>query len=503
MIKRLTWPAQNIFLEKAATYNLIPVYQEIWGDTETAIGVFKKVATGPVSFLLESVQGGDKWGRYSFLGITPLFLFKSKGEEVFIEKQGGGQTKEYSSNPFKIIKTILDTYKVYETEGLPRFFGGAVGYIAYDIVRFFEKLPDKLPDTLNLPDSQFVIPELVLIFDNLEQSIKVVCNVHIQADQNPGIGAEQILNKEYDLAVSKIETLIEKILGPLPVDKAISGNTSPMKPMLQKEEFEVMVDKAKEYIKSGDIIQAVLSQRLEAETSADPFDIYRALRRINPSPYLFYLKFDDMVLLGSSPEVMVRAEGDRVTLRPIAGTRHRGKTDEEDKALEIELLADPKERAEHVMLVDLGRNDLGRVCVYGSVKATEVMVIERYSHVMHIVSNVEGILKKGVDSFDVLAATFPAGTVSGAPKIRAMEIIEELEPGKRGTYAGAVGYFSFSGNMDLAITIRSILIHNHKAIVQVGAGIVADSVPEKEYEETLNKGKALFRAVEMAGRGLL
>ncbi len=493
-MRRATHPTRKDFLEKAKTYNLIPVYQEILADTETTIGVFKKVGGGRYSFLLESVVGGEKWGRYSFIGIKPSFIFKSKGNTITIDKRGE-QKQEEALDPVRSLEKLLNWYHPFETKGLPRFFGGAVGYLGYDVVRFFEQIPDQLPDDLGLPDTQFMIPEQVLIFDNLEQSIKVVCNVHLADGTDP--------DKLYDDAVGRIENLIEKIKRPLPPEETepVSETSPSMTSGTPREEFESIVLKAKEYIRAGDIIQVVLSQRFEADSTSDPFNVYRALRRINPSPYLFYLKFDNSVLLGSSPEVMVRVEDDRATLRPIAGTRPRGKTEEEDKALEKELLADPKERAEHIMLVDLGRNDLGRVCRYGSVHVTELMVVERYSHVMHIVSNVEGTLRDGVNSFDVLSASFPAGTVSGAPKVRAMEIIEELEPHKRGPYAGAVGYFSFSGNMDLAITIRSILIHDGKAMVQAGAGIVADSVPDKEYEETVNKGKALFRAVKMAEKG--
>ena len=491
---RTTYPTRKAFLEKAKTCNLIPVHQEILADTETTISVFKKVGGGRYSFLLESVEGGEKWGRYSFIGIAPSVIFKSKDHTVVIERDGE-RNKEKVSNPLRSLETLLDSYHPCEAKGLPRFFGGAVGYLGYDVVRFFEQIPDQLPDDLNLPDTQFMIPEQILIFDNLEQSIKVVCNVYLADGKDPA--------DLYIAAVDRVEQLIEKIEQPVPREKTKSTaeTSQAMHAAISRDRFESMVRKAKAYIGAGDIIQVVLSQRFEANSPADPFDIYRALRRINPSPYLFYLHLDDTILLGSSPEVMVRVEGVRATLRPIAGTRPRGKTVEEDKALEKELLADPKERAEHIMLVDLGRNDLGRVSCYGSVNVTEMMVVERYSHVMHIVSNVEGRLREGVTPFDVVGASFPAGTVSGAPKVRAMEIIEELEPHKRGPYAGAVGYFSFSGNMDLAIAIRSILVHDGKVMVQVGAGIVADSVPEKEYEETVNKGKALFRAIEVAGKG--
>jgi anthranilate synthase component 1 len=366
-----------------------------------------------------------------------------------------------------------------------------VGYIGYDAVRFFEKLPDKNPDDLGLPDLFFIFTDTILIFDRVRHTIKIVSNAYITD------GAENA----YRDAVAKIEKIEKALTAPLPakqLEVMPEAADIPFNSNLRKEEFESIVRKAKKYIRDGDVIQVVLSQRLEARTKASPFNIYRALRSINPSPYNFYMQLGDVHLIGSSPEIHVRCEDGTVEVRPIAGTRPRGKTEADDLLLEKDLLDDPKERAEHIMLVDLGRNDIGRVCVYGTVKPEELMVIERYSHVMHIVSDVKGKLRPDKDSFDVLRASFPAGTVSGSPKIRAMEIIDELENVRRGPYAGAVGYFSFTGNLDSCITIRTIIMKGKKAYVQAGAGIVADSVPSKEYEETLNKARAMLRAIAMA-----
>jgi anthranilate synthase component 1 len=488
-------PARDDFITLAGASNLIPVYREIIGDIETPISVFKKLGTGPYAFLLESVEGGERWARYSFMGIDPMFTFKSKGTHTSIhtDKASEEQTVE---DPLGLLQTRLATYRPAQIDGLPRFFGGAVGYIGYEMVSFFEPIPDALADELSVPDTWFMVPRTVLIFDNLKQSIKVVVNVHVTQEADPAACYEQ--------AADRIDAIIGQLEQPVPVATKPQHTSAPanIQSKVPKAQFESMVSKAKEYIRQGEIIQVVLSQGFETDAVAEPFDVYRALRRINPSPYLFYLKFDGAALLGSSPEVMVRLEDGCVTLRPIAGTRPRGRTAAEDKDLETELLADPKERAEHVMLVDLARNDVGRVAQFGTVKLSDLMVVEHYSHVMHIVSNVEGRLKNGLSAFDVLRASFPAGTVSGAPKVRAMEIIHELEPYRRGPYAGAVGYFGFGGNMDLAITIRSILMKDEKAYIQTGAGIVADSVPSREYEETQHKGKALFEAVRVAATGL-
>jgi anthranilate synthase component 1 len=483
-------PKKNEFVRLAQTSNLIPVYRKILADTETPISVFRKLDTGPYNFLLESVEGGERWGRYSFMGIDPIFTFKSRGTLASIEIKN--ESKEQTvKDPLRLLETLLAAYRPAPVEGLPRFFGGAVGYIGYEVVSFFEPIPDYLSDEISVPDTWFMVPRTVLIFDNLKQSIKVVANVHVATEADPAAC--------YNEAVNHIDSIIDQLKQPPPVETEDreTSMSGPIQQKIPRAQFESMVSKAKEYIRQGEIIQVVLSQGFETDTAAEPFDVYRALRRINPSPYLFYLQFEDTALLGSSPEVMVRLEGKRVTLRPIAGTRPRGQSEADDKRLEAELLADPKERAEHVMLVDLARNDVGRVAEYGTVKITDLMVVEHYSHVMHIVSNVEGTLRNGLNAFDVLRASFPAGTVSGAPKVRAMELIHELEPCRRGPYAGAVGYFSFDGNMDVGITIRTIFMKNEKAFVQAGAGIVADSVPSTEYEETVHKARALFEAIRL------
>lgn len=515
-------PTLEEFKKKARQGNLIPVYREVLADMETPVSAFKKIDSGDYAFLLESVEGGEKWARYSFLGSRPSMIFRSKGRAVEIIKEGKSETVTVKTDPLDILKDLIARYKPVPIEGLPRFFGGAVGYITYDMVRFFEKLPDLNIDDLNLPDSIFIFTDQLLIFDNVAHTIKVVYNAYV--DEN---ASEEELEQIYRYAVDMVDfqilllklkasqngtTKVEELLraylprpyrNPSQQKKPLKSVTSlTLSSNFRKEEFENAVKKAIEYVEAGDIIQVVLSQRLQTSLSADPFDVYRALRTINPSPYMFYLKLKDLWLAGSSPEVLVRLENERIEVRPIAGTRRRGRDDEEDKKLMEDLLADPKERAEHVMLVDLGRNDVGRVSEPGTVEVNELMVIEKYSHVMHIVSNVRGILKKGCDAFDVFRSCFPAGTVSGAPKIRAMEIIEELEHTRRGPYAGAVGYFSFSGNMDTCITIRTIVMKDHIAYIQAGAGIVADSIPEKEYEETMNKARAMMKAIEMAERGL-
>ena len=492
-------PSFSQFKRLAKKGNLLPVYKEILADMETPVSAFTKVGMGKHAYLLESVEGGEKLGRYSFLSSSPALIFESKGRKVTLSLKAPvmRQVKE-TDNPLEELKKIMQKYKSVEVEGLPRFYGGAVGYIGYDMVKFIEDIPSTNPDDLDLPDCKFIFTDNLLIFDHVAHTIKVVSCVHLDREKSN-------LKTLYNEACRKIEKLITKLRKkPKKQPKVIRSRSSKivMQSNFTRNSFEKIVEKAKEYIRAGDIIQTVLSQRLQTKVSAHPFDIYRALRVINPSPYMYYLSLGGMTLVGSSPEILVRQEGRRVEVRPIAGTRPRGKDEFEDKKLERELLKSSKERAEHLMLVDLGRNDIGRVCEYGSVKVPELMVIERYSHVMHIVSGVVGKLKRGMDSFDVLRACFPAGTVSGAPKVRAMEIIEELENLRRGPYAGAVGYFSFQGNMDMAITIRTILIKGKEAFLQAGAGIVADSIPKNEYEETINKAKALFEAIEMAEKGL-
>lgn len=493
------YPSREDFKEKARFGNLIPVYREVLADTETAVSAFLKIGGGEYDFLLESVQGGEKWGRYSFLGRNPSLVIRSKGREAEILRSGSPPERRVIRDPLELVKEVLSIYRPVKVEGLPRFVGGMVGYLAYDAVRFFETLPDLTQDDLALPDALFLLTDTLLIFDNLSQRIQVVSNAFVS---DP---ASSTVHEAYDLALSKIEALVADLCKPVdrPLIAPMPSRSSEVQSTFSHEGFCQAVRTCKDYVEAGDIIQVVLSQRIEVKTLAQPFDVYRALRIINPSPYMYFLRLGDLSVAGSSPEVLVRLEEGHIDLRPIAGTRPRGRDETEDRTMAAELLGDPKERAEHIMLVDLGRNDVGRVAVPGSVEVNELMVIERYSHVMHIVSNVRGRLAEGLDAFDLIRASFPAGTVTGAPKIRAMEIIEEQEPVKRGPYAGAIGYVSFSGNMDTCITIRTILFAREGAWIQVGAGIVADSEPEREYQETLNKAAAMLRAIEMAEGGLI
>ncbi len=489
------YPDKESFAALAVKGNLIPVYREIMADMDTPVSAFMKIDDGEYSFLLESIEGGEKWARYSFLGSSPAVVLRSRGRSVEVLRRGEAPEVFESDDPLDLIREHLARFKPVEIEGLPRFFGGAVGYLGYDMVRFFETLPAEKPAVIGAYDSCFLITDTLVIFDNVRQKIKVVANAHL----DPALPDEA-----YRDATMRIDALIARLKKPLAVPQPQKKPDSPVafRSNVSREDFEAAVDRAKEYIRSGDIIQVVLSQRFSGELTVEPLDIYRVLRTLNPSPYMFFLRMDETIVLGASPEVMVRKEGEKVELRPIAGTRPRGASPDEDNALEAELLADPKERAEHVMLVDLGRNDLGRVCKTGSVKVTELMVVERYSHVMHIVSNVQGELAAGQDAFDLVRATFPAGTLSGAPKVRAMEIIDELEPCCREIYGGAVGYFSFSGNMDLAIAIRTLVVKDGKIHLQAGAGLVADSDPATEYQETVNKAMAVVKAIETVEKGL-
>lgn len=490
------YPERREFIKLAQKGNLIPVYREILTDFETPLSAYTKIDNGDYSFLLESVEGGEAIARYSFLGSNPSLVFSSKDKKVEIV-EGKSKKSFTTEDPLMELKGILSRYKFVKVKGLPRFSGGFVGFLGYDMVRFMEDIPDKNPDDLGIADSTFMLADTLLVFDHVDHKIKVVSNVYVK--DNAG--------KAYDEAVRKIDNIIADLKTRSAKSKYSSsgkkgGRALKIKSNFTKSGFEEIVRKAKAYIKRGDIIQMVPSQRFQAPIDSHPFQIYRALRSINPSPYMYYLKLGDIYLVGSSPEIMVRCEDGVVEVRPIAGTRPRGASEEEDKVLIKDLLGDPKERAEHIMLVDLGRNDIGRVCDYRTVNVSDLMTIEKYSHVMHIVTDVSGRLKKGKDSFDVMRATFPAGTVTGAPKVRAMEIIDELENVRRGTYAGGVGYFSFSGNLDFCITIRTILIKDNTAYVQAGAGIVADSKPENEYQETVNKAKAMIKAIEMAEKGL-
>jgi anthranilate synthase component 1 len=492
----MTTPTQTEFEALAAKgFNLIPVYREIAADLETPVSAFLKIERGDYSFLLESVRGGEKWGRYTFLGSEPSLVLRARGQQMDLIRPGRGVEARHVDDPFEALRAEVKRFRAPEIEGLPRFFGGAVGFLAYDIARYFERLPDEPRDDLGVPDLYMMFTDTMLVFDNVRQTVKIIANT-------PVAGAAST-RAAYRSAIERIEDVIERLRAPVrPPCREGAAPTRNGPPQISsnttREGYQMMVLAAKEYIAAGDIIQVVPSQRFEAPLDVHPFNIYRSLRTINPSPYMFYLRLGDHTLVGASPEVMVRLEGREITLRPIAGTRPRGATESEDLRLEHELLSDPKERAEHVMLVDLGRNDVGRVARIGSVQVTELMVVERYSHVMHIVSNVRGELRDGADAFDAFRATFPQGTVSGAPKIRAMEIIDELEPVRRGVYAGAVGYFSYTGNMDTAIALRTMLVKNNKVYIQAGGGVVADSDPGAEFDESVNKARAMVKALSAA-----
>ncbi len=487
-------PDYATFLANARRGAMQPIYREVLVDWETPVSAFYKVAhDSPYAFLLESVTGGEQIARYSYIGLAPTTIVRTWGRNARIwERPTGWRTLDIPAHqdPLDIIRASLRRYSYQSDPRLPRFTGGAVGYLAYDMVRFFERLPESTQDDLLVDDCCLMEPELLLIFDHVLHSVRIVVNVPPSACPET----------DYQRAIQQIEQVLARLRTPLPPPPRFAAPDFKLQPQpnMTREQYESAVRKAVDYIYAGDCIQVVLAQRFSVPVSAPPLNIYRALRSINPSPYMFFLRMDEVTLVGASPEVLVTVEGERATTRPIAGTRPRGATPEEDAQLAQELLADPKERAEHIMLVDLGRNDLGRVCQYGTVQVPELMVIERYSHVMHIVSEVQGKLRTDADAFDVLRACFPAGTVSGAPKVRAMEIIEELEPTRRGAYAGAVGYFSYTGDMDTCITIRTILLKDGIAHVQAGAGVVADSVPEREYQECLNKARASLKAIERA-----
>lgn len=496
-MRELYTPTREEFIKLTKKGNLIPVYREFLADLETPVSSFLKIADDDYSYLLESVEYGEKIGRYSFLGSKPSLIFETKNTQAKIITSKAQEEFELRADPLVVLKNILNKYHFVNIPGLPRFCGGLVGYLGYDIVRFFENIPASCKDELNLPDCVFVLTDTLVIFDHIKHKIKVVACAYIR----PKASVKGI-KKTYEEAQERVEAIVKRLRKPLVVNKkfpqTIRTPKLKIKSNLTKEKFKKIVKKAKKYIREGDIIQTVLSQRFETQIKVPPFSIYRALRSINPSPYMYYLKFKDLILVGSSPEVHVRCEAEYVEIRPIAGTRPRGRDEQEDKKLEEILLNDPKERAEHLMLVDLGRNDIGRVCRVGSVNVQELMIIENYSHVKHIVSDVTGRLKPDKDIYELIRATFPAGTVTGAPKIRAMKVIDELENTKRGPYAGCVGYFSFSGNLDTCITIRTIIIKDNRAYIQAGAGIVADSNPESEYREIINKAKALIKAVQMA-----
>jgi anthranilate synthase component I len=479
----------------AEGHNRIPVMREVLADLDTPLSVYLKLADGPHSYLFESVQGGEKWGRYSIIGLPCHTLLKIHGHQVTIEHHGEVMEQQEVADPLDYIEQFQQRYNVASHADLPRFTGGLVGYFGYDTIRYIEpKLAHcPNPDTIGNPDIMLMVSDEVVVFDNLRGSMYVI--VHVDPTSGGTLESGE----------ARIEELIRRMRGAAARPQAgesrqieesdfVSGFT--------EDGFKQAVDRIKEYVLDGDCMQVVVSQRLSIPFKAPPLNLYRALRGLNPSPYMYFLNLGDFHVVGSSPEILTRLEDGEVTVRPIAGTRRRGHTEDEDRALEQELLADPKELAEHLMLIDLGRNDAGRVAEIGSVQLTDKMIVERYSHVMHIVSNVTGKLKDGMTAIDVLRATFPAGTVSGAPKIRAMEIIDELEPVKRGVYSGAVGYLSWNGNMDTAIAIRTAVIKDETLHIQAGAGVVADSVPRLEWKETMNKGRAVFRAVAQAEAGL-
>ena len=492
--------SEKEFLGYAKKGNLVPVFKEIYGDLETPVSAYIKLAAkSKYSFLLESIEGGEKLARYSFLGTDPELVLKVKGRGAQVIRFSKGKTvveeRTFKRTPLELVRELIGPYHFVDIPGLPQVCGGLFGYFSYDTVRYFEKLPDTKPDDLNLPDVVLMMVKDMVIFDHLHHTIKVVSCVDVDKKDS-----RSMLLAKYRQAMRRIDGLAAGISQPLKLPKAGISQAIKMKVRSNctKKAYEQMVSQGKEEIKAGEIIQVVLSQRFEVDIKTSPVNIYRTLRTLNPSPYMYLLNLDGLSVVGSSPELLVRCERGVVETRPIAGTRPRGKTPQEDDVLAKELLADPKEVAEHVMLVDLGRNDLGRVCVPGTVRVTDLMSIEKYSHVMHIVSSVQGKLKPEYDAISALEATFPAGTLSGAPKIRAMEIIEALEPAKRGPYGGCIGYISFSQDIDTCITIRTIVIKGTKAYIQAGAGIVADSDPATEYTETINKVKAQIRALELA-----
>ncbi len=483
-------PTRSEFLALARTGKLVPVYREVFADHDTPVSAFRRIDDGPYGFLLESVEGGEKWGRYSILGSRPSAVYIARDGRA--ELHEGDRVTALAGSPSEALATLLRERQAVPLPGLPRFCGGAVGYFGYDAVRWFERLPSQAGDGLPVPDAVLMFGDVVCVFDSLTHTLKIV--THARGGSDP--------DAAYDAAVARLNAEVERLRKPLAwIEPPAWGEASEPKSSMDKASFCRAVETAKEHIRAGDIFQVVLSHRMSAEVSQPPFEGYRALRITNPSPYMYYLKLGDLAIVGSSPEVLVRRTESMLEVRPIAGTRPRGRTPDEDRALEEELLADEKERAEHVMLVDLGRNDVGRVAAFGSVETNEYLKVERYSHVMHLVSNVRGRVQGDLAPLDVIGATFPAGTVTGAPKVRAMEIIDALEPVRRGIYAGAVGYFDYHGNLDLCIAIRTLVYTRGQAHWGVGAGIVADSDPEREWDETMNKGRALWLAVQRAERG--
>ena len=476
----------------ARGYNRIPLVLETFADLDTPLSVYLKLAAAPYTYLLESVQGGERFGRYSFIGLPAQHRIEVRGRQCTEFRDSAIVQRRELDDPLEFVATFRDRFKPFLPEGLPRFCGGLVGYFGYDCVRYFESKLAAVskPDPLDTPDIVLLVSAELAVVDNLKGKLYFI------------VYCDPTQPEAYARGRARLAELVQRLRQPVEIPAEVLGEPQKTSSEFSREDFIAAVERAKRYIVDGDIMQVVLSQRTSHAFGASPLALYRALRALNPSPYMFYLDFGGYQVVGASPEILVRLEGETVTVRPIAGTRARGKTRDDDARLAADLLADPKERAEHVMLMDLGRNDVGRIAEVGSVKVTEHMNVEYYSHVMHIVSNVEGRIKAGFDAMDVFRAAFPAGTVSGAPKVRAMEIIDELEPTKRGIYAGAVGYLSFSGDMDVAIAIRTAVIKDGRLFVQAGAGIVADSVPESEWTETENKARALLRAAEMAQAGL-
>ncbi len=486
----MTVPSLEEFRSLARGGKLVPVYREVFADHDTPVSAFRKIDSGAHGFLLESVEGGEKWGRFSLLGSRPSIVFIAKGDQSEIHENG--KVTKGKRPPIEELAELLKRHQAIALPGVPRFCGGAVGYLGYDTVRWFERIPERTRDDVGLPDAVFLFGDVVSVFDNLTHTLKVV--THARAGDDP--------DAAYRAAVTRLDQEVARLRAPLVWSEPGEGRV-PVEPesSVTREQFIEAVEVAKEHIRAGDIFQVVLSHRMSAPVTQPAFEAYRALRVTNPSPYMYFLRLGEFAVVGSSPEVLVRRTDSTVEVRPIAGTRPRGRGPEEDRALEEDLRASEKERAEHVMLVDLGRNDVGRVSEYGSVETNEYMIVERYSQVMHLVSNVRGRVRADLAPLDIVRACFPAGTVSGAPKVRAMEIIEALEPLRRGVYAGAVGHFDYHGNLDLAIAIRTLVYVNGRAYWGAGAGIVADSEPEKEWEETLNKGRALWLAVQRAERG--
>ncbi len=483
-------PTKAQFGRLAAGATHVPVWGELLSDRDTPVSAFGKLHRATHGCLLESAVGGERWGRYSFVVTDPVARIEARGRKVRVLRQDGQVTERDGVDPLLFVREVLAPYRVAPVPGLPRFTGGLVGYVAYDAVRWIERLPTPPPDDLGFPEMQLLLADTLVIFDSTEQKLLVLTHADLALGED----------RAYREAVCRVEEIADRLAGP-PRPLAARFSTTdpvPVSSNMTPEGYKAAVVRTKEYIAAGDVIQVVLAQRFSRPTTAAPFDVYRCLRSINPSPYLYHLELGDLAVVGGSPEVLVRLEEGRMTVRPIAGTHPRAATPEEDEKIAARMLADPKERAEHVMLLDLGRNDVGRVAIPGTVRVTEQFVVERYSHVMHLVSNVEGRVAPGFDAIDALRAAFPAGTLSGAPKVRAMEIIDELEPTRRGIYGGAFGYFGFSGSMDTAITIRTAILAGGTVYVQAGAGVVADSDPQSEHEECVRKARAVLAAVEMA-----